>query len=297
MRKVNLFIVGAARCGTTSLWRALNRHDEVCMPRELMFKEPAFFSDLKRNMNYRQYISLFQEATPERRIIGDASTAYLTDVSAAESIFKYNPDAKIVISLRNPADRAFSLYNWMVQEGYEYCGSFESALAMETRRMKKKIPNFFEPEYYWNFMYYHSGCYADQVKRFLVRFKDNVHIINFRSFVTDTETELERLCSFLGIKKIRPEQRKLNPSLRINYPKVQFFIRKIINVRTYLMTLCFHSPPVDKVSRDRMLRLIKKSDAVTVISRETRARLLCRYESGIRTLNRLTGMDFSEWLQ
>ncbi len=171
MRKPNFFIVGAAKAGTSSLWKYLNSHPQVFMPRDELHKEPCFFSSFGESMGLDYYLNLYATASEKQTLCGDASTAHLSDPVSAERIYAFNPDARIIIILRNPADRAYSLYNWMVQEGYEYAGSFEEALRLENIRAAKSIPNWFDYGYYWDFMYFRSGLYYQQVKRYLDLFK------------------------------------------------------------------------------------------------------------------------------
>ena len=144
----NFFIVGGARCGTTSLWQHLSMQPEVFMPEDEMVKEPAFFSYVGQRRTFDQYIDIFKEAGENHKWIGEASTVYLTDPESARSIYDFNKNARIIIMLRNPVHRAYSLYNWMVQDGYEYAGSFKKALSLEENRKNVKIPNYFEPEYF-----------------------------------------------------------------------------------------------------------------------------------------------------
>jgi hypothetical protein len=223
----NMFIVGAARSGTTSLWQILRRHPQMYMPVDELHKEPGFFSDLRGLNDIETYLDIFSNATEEHKWIGEASTAYLTDQSSAKRLFDFNPDAKIIIMLRNPADRAYSLYNWMVQDGYEYAASFEEAVELENIRSQKNIPNWFEPEYYWNYMYFQSGLYYEQVKRYLEYFGDNVMIIKFEHFSRDTLNIYDDVCSFLSLEKHSVDSQIHNLSRRVLSPSIQFLLRKL----------------------------------------------------------------------
>ncbi len=225
--KPNLFIVGAAKSGTSSLWQYLKANPQVYMPEDELYKEPAFFSSKGEGQGYENYIKVFGRASDEHQWIGEASTAYLTDPVSAKRIYDFNPSAKIIIMLRNPADRAYSLYNWMVQDGYEVAGSFEEALKLEEERIGKTIPNWFEPEYYWNYLYFRSGLYSEQVKRYLDAFKDNVLIIKFDEFKKDTVTEYKKVCDFLGVEMNEIPQIAFNPSKRVASAHLQFVLRKI----------------------------------------------------------------------
>lgn len=229
MKKPNLFIVGAARSGTTALWHHLKKNPCIFMPKELSLKEPAFFSSLKntRFNKFERYMTIFEPADKNHRWVGEASTAYLTDSESASRIHRYTPNAKIIIILRNPAQRAYSLYNWMVQEGYEYVQTFEEALRLEKIRINKKIPNYFEPEYYHNYLYFNSGLYSRQVKRFLELFKENVHVMKFEDFTKNPDSELNNVYNFLDIKPTGCcSDGYSNESKTVYSPVLQFILRK-----------------------------------------------------------------------
>ena len=167
MKFPNFFIAGAAKSGTTSLWRYLLQHPDIFMPSDIMYKEPAYFSDIKGMKDLNEYLSLFKNVTTEK-MIGEASAAYLTSPESPERIREVVPDAKFIIMLRNPIDRAYSLYNWMACNGYEPIEIFEQALEIEeTNRYENESFKNSNPEYYYNYLYFHSGLYSDQIKRFL----------------------------------------------------------------------------------------------------------------------------------
>lgn len=227
--KPNLFIVGAARSGTTSLWYHLKDHNRVFMPNDELNKEPAYFSVKGRWQGYAGYLDIFKRAEETHKWIGEVSTAYLTDPTSPQNIYEFNPNSKIIISLRNPADRAYSLYNWMVKDGYEYANSFEKALRLEDIRITKKIPNWFEPEYYWNYLYFHSGLYFKQVKRYLDLFSQNVHVIKFEALKKDFNNEYKKICSFLDLKPNKIGSEILNKSSQVYSAQIQFILRKVTN--------------------------------------------------------------------
>ena len=114
--KVDFFIVGAPKSGTTSLYHYLNEHFDVEMSSQ---KEPDFFSDeslQKQGMYYGRnrvdtigkYNALFEKEDVILR--GEASVSYLYYEDVPKKIKEYNHDGKIIIILRNPIDRAFSHY-------------------------------------------------------------------------------------------------------------------------------------------------------------------------------------------
>src|SRR5262245_23105956 len=110
----NFFIAGAPRCGTTSLWAYLRQHPDIFM----CAKEPhAFGRDLDSNGTGRfeefreldRYLRLFEKAGAAKRV-GDASPFYLYSRSAPAEIKSFDPEAKIIIVLRNPVDMVYSVY-------------------------------------------------------------------------------------------------------------------------------------------------------------------------------------------
>jgi len=226
-RRPDFFIVGAARSGTTSLWQYLKQHPKVFMPEDELNKEPAYFSEKGYTLGYKKYLLLFKGADNSHARVGEASTAYLTDPSSAKRIYDFLPNAKIIIMLRNPVDRAYSLYQWMVQEGYEYAESFEKALDLENERIGKQIPNWFEPEYYWNYLYFNSGLYYKQVKRYMELFGDNVCLVKMDDFKKNFTREYCRICRFLNLRPNTISPKIYNKSYQVYSSKIQFILRKI----------------------------------------------------------------------
>ena len=115
--KVRIFIVGAPKAGTTSLHYYLNEHPEILMS---SVKEPDFFLEKEiddiglyygttRIETSDKYHNLFSDKKDEE-IFGESSVSYLYYPEVPKRIKEYNTEAKIIIMLRNPVDRAFSHY-------------------------------------------------------------------------------------------------------------------------------------------------------------------------------------------
>ena len=142
-RKPDFFIVGAPKCGTTSLYYYLRQHPEIFLPD---YKEPHYFGkDLKKRSNEfidndDEYLSLFKDAKSNQKI-GEGSTFYLYSKSAPREIKDYNPGAKIIIMLRNPIDFLHSLHAQFLFSGNEDESDFKEALNLEEDRIQgKKLP-------------------------------------------------------------------------------------------------------------------------------------------------------------
>jgi hypothetical protein len=288
-RNVNFLIVGAAKAGTTTLVGYLKQHPQIFMPEDELYKEPAFFSRKGERMGIDKYLRLFDGAKPENKMIGEGSTAYLTDKVSAKRIYTYNPNMKIILILRNPIKRAYSLYNWMVQEGYEYAKNFENALLLEKTRKNKQ--SFFQPEYYWNYMYFSSGLYYEQVKRYLTEFNpNNILILIFEEMIKDTKSTFKNICEFLNVDFVDIEAKKENESRKVYHPFLSFWGRKIID---YMINPLFK--PESKIKRDCILYKLQKQKKPDNLNSVIKKTLLSKYTNDIKDLEILINKDLSLW--
>jgi hypothetical protein len=206
----NLFLVGAAKSGTTSLYRELAAHPSIFMS---PMKEPHFFSQIEPAPGWEaffphvstedKYLALFEGARGEE-LVGEASTSYLWDRQAADRIKRVVPQARILIMLRDPVDRAYSHYWNDVREGFEK-RSFLDALAEERRRSEPGA---------WgaSSLYIDCGRYAHQVARYLDRFGDAVLVTFLEDYVKDKEGTISSIHSFLGVGPVAsgPPLRRMN---------------------------------------------------------------------------------------
>lgn len=295
-KKPNFFIVGAARAGTTTLWRSLKKNPEVFMPGDEIFKEPAFFSDKGSALSLEEYLDIFSDARERHKLVGEASTSYLACPESAERIHGHNPAAKIIIVLRNPVDRAYSLYNWMVQEGYEYVSNFEGALKKEEYRKKKCIPNFFEPEYYWNYMYVGSGRYYAQVRRYKELFGDTVLVIKFDDLIFRFEETYEGICDFLRIKRNPVEMELHNVSKSVHLPFFSFVLRKAESITTAFMRCVAGDSWHRKTTRDVLLCLGVKNCKPKPMRSGTRKKIMYAYKDDLQRLSQLVPFSIEDWL-
>jgi hypothetical protein len=200
LRLPNFFISGAARCGTTSMWQYLRQHPDIHMPPAVEQKEPSHYCEIYGVHDRAVYLSLFKDAGT-KKMVGEASGPYLTSPDSPGRIQKEIPNAQFIILLRNPAKRAFSLYKWMQENGYEKCGTFEEALKAEKETRFQNdwfIKN--NGQYYYNFLYFNSGLYYEQVKRFYDTFgREQVLVFIFEEFAENTASAVKNAYSFLGV--------------------------------------------------------------------------------------------------
>lgn len=215
-RLPNFFIAGAARGGTTSMWQYLRQHPDIHMPPVFEWKEPSYYCELYGMRDRNAYLALFANAG-SRKMVGEASGPYLTSPDSPGRIRAEIPDARFIIMLRNPAERAFSKFKWMCENGYEKCETFEEALRAEVETRKDNV--WFmknNGQYYHNFLYFNSGLYAGQVKRFYDTFgQDRVLVIIFEDFARDTLHWVRQAYAFLGVDA------SFTPHLEVHNPTSQ----------------------------------------------------------------------------
>jgi hypothetical protein len=211
----NFFIVGAARSGTTSLDRYLSQHPEIYVTPK---KETHFFAredlplcsgpgdDRLSSILIRdeeEYARLFVKVKGEKAI-GESSAFYLCFPGAAERIATTIPDAKILIILREPVERAYSSYMFMFRDGRETSG-FEEGLSKEEERKQKG----YEP-IWW---YKELSLYYKQVKHYLDVFGiERVKVLLYEEFSANPGLVLRDVFNFLEVS----EDVAIDTSVRYN---------------------------------------------------------------------------------
>ncbi|MBY6204302.1 sulfotransferase family protein [Halomonas denitrificans] len=193
----DFFIVGAPKCGTTSMARYLTAHPELFVLRG----EPHFFgSDIDYNrprLTPRQYRALCRSAGRQR--VGDRSTWYLYSERAADEIHRARPDARIIAMLRDPAEMIHSLHAHHVQRGRrDDCVDLADALAREPKRRRGlAVPATARfPE---SLLYTSIPRYAEQLERYIRRFgRERVHVVVFDDLKSDPAAVHRRVLDFLG---------------------------------------------------------------------------------------------------
>ena len=195
--KVNLFIVGAPKCGTTAWYTYLQDHPDIFFPD---IKEPHFFaSDLPKmqwTSSLEQYEGLFSSAAPAKAL-GEASVMYLYSDRAADAIARYNPSARILIFLRDQVDFLSSLHNHYVFTFSESVESFEEAWRLSGNRPAETIPDQTDPKL---LDYRAIGRFHEQVERYFDRFPaSQIRVIRFDSWTGDPRKTYVEILEFLGL--------------------------------------------------------------------------------------------------
>ena len=294
IRQPDFFIVGAPRCGTTSMHYYLKEHPETFM---CEVKEPHFFgSDLVSQRFIRdkeKYLSLFSAAANEKRI-GESSIYYLYSKLAAAEIHESSPTAQIIIMLRNPVDMIYSLHSEHLFCGDETIRDFKTALMEEkNRRLGLRIP--VNCEIAFGLLYHEVAKYDEQLERYFNVFgRNNVKVIIFDDFKRDTARVYKETCEFLDVKSdCRPNCRVINANkIVINWVLMHFwrdppkFAQWLGNV----MPSSVRQRLVDRI-RSRSFQVAPRPP----MDQELRRQLQQEFLPGVERLSQLLGRDLTHW--
>jgi len=189
----NFFIVGAPKAGTSSLYAYLKDIPGIYMS---PIKEPNYFSaaiipatsSFGPIRDKKKYLSLFEKVKDEK-IIGEASPSYLSDPEAPKLIHEIVPDARILISLRDPVERAYS--NYLM---YKRLGWLQDSFHNELQKAKlEKNSNIGK-------LILQRGLYTNNVKRYFDVFgQKQVKVIIFEEMFHDVKSVLNDVLEFLGV--------------------------------------------------------------------------------------------------
>ncbi len=193
--KVDFFIVGAQKSGTTALHSTLSRVDGIQMS---MPKETHFFDNEDINWSQANYDSLntYFDWSSENTIRGEATPIYSYWPESLERIHAYNPAAKFIMLLRQPALRAYSHWRMEFQRGSESL-QFADAVSEPGRSRVTRAPGGIHPVY----SYVERGFYSKQIKRIKNLFPDEQLIyITSEKLWCEPQEMLKKISRFLGVE-------------------------------------------------------------------------------------------------
>ena len=203
----NLYLVGAAKAGTTALYATMARHPDIYAPHTL--KEPNFMAmegkplrfrgpgDMVKGGQFRslttreEYLDLYRPGIRLRWML-DASPLYLRDQYAPERILQYAPDARIMMVIRNPIEAAFSFYVMFRRDGREPFRDFLKAFEDSSRRLAAGWEEGWDIKGFFR--------YPAQIRRYLDLFEKNrLLILHYDELRADYAGVLNRIAGFLRI--------------------------------------------------------------------------------------------------
>ncbi len=294
----DFLILGAAKCGTTTLYNDLARHPDIFMSEP---KEPFFFEN-EYEMGLAYYRDTYFSGYGGQAVAGEARVANLFLPFVPERIKTSLPHAKLIAILRNPVDRAFSHW-WM-----KYCGgheraSFDQAIRSNLERLERGENLEGEAgERLWRSrvragnpahvdlpVYVDAGYYALQLKRYFRLFPEGqIKLLYFEQLRTEPLGMYGELCSFLGVDEAESPRRLSHERASLSSASIPFLkLDRILNI----------SPRLPPALRSNIRAVLNRFGNRPAMSAATREMLIEHYYPHNRDLERLMGRSFSGWNQ
>lgn len=292
----NLFIVGAPKCGTTSLYEYLRRHPQVFFP---AYKEPNHFCpelDIRDTVCVKSrddYLSLYNGSN-EKIWRGDASTNYLVSESAPMRIKAFCQSARILIALRPPVDMMHSYHREVLRSHDEDITDFYDAIgASAARRNGIRIPR--DTGIPRCLDYFAISRFALQVERYLQVFDHRaIKIVLLEDLALEPEKTFREILIFLGIDSSFKTDFLIHNETPRNVGFIEHSIKAIYlqpGVKQCVRLL------LPRQTRRRFLSGVRRVVHGTVKPDPRDDELRAASAADVHRLSRLIGRDLSHWQQ
>jgi len=309
MTMPNFLIIGAARSGTTALWEYLNEHPQVylCTPKHTRFfasmgRIPDFGGPTPPGLGSRStkrapyaitdiedYRALFEGANGETAL-GEASHSYLYTQGTPERVRKYLPDARLIAVLRDPVERAYSHFCFMVQNGREPAADFMQAIEEEEAGLRD--------DWWPTFQYLRVGFYYAQLRPYFDLFDPGqIRVYLQEDLRYDTLGVVQDVFRFLDVDDtfIPDVARRHNGSGIPKYQTVEALLGRPNLLKRVLRSYLPEEQRAlisNKVAKFRTRNLVRPPR----LPQATRELLVERYREDALGLQDLIKRDLSAWM-
>ncbi|RYU58354.1 sulfotransferase [Methylolobus aquaticus] len=301
MRNIDFFMVGAPKCGTTSLAGYLAEHPGIFMTDP---KEPSYFckddlrmNELRKIRTLQEYQRLLANVPPADGLLaGEASTLYLASPNAVGAILGYNPAAVFVVMMRNPLELAQSYHSEVVYAGMQKVADFSKAWRERTTIAHGAASDGLIPDP--RLLDYGYLCkLGDQLERLYHQVpRERVHVIFLEDMKANVREVYENTLRFLG----KPSDG------RVDFPVLNQ--RKEARYRWLVKLVRTCARDVARPIKARLglshgtglLRRLENFNRVEVEQAKPdgalRDDLIRFFADDVKKLGRLTGRDLTHWL-
>ncbi len=222
----NFFIIGAPKCGTTSMSVYLSSHPDIIISNP---KEPHYFSKDINNGGIRkmqEYLDCFSSVDKKANAIGEASTLYLYSKVAVPNILAFNKDVRFIVMLRNPKEVAYSYHQLALKMFGETETNFETAWDyLDDRQEGKHVPAGCPDNKL--ICYGNIAKFGEQIEQLLsIVDHKKVHFIIFEDLDKNPKKEFQSVLEFLNLDSYYQTNFVIhNPTQTIK----NLFVTKMIN--------------------------------------------------------------------
>lgn len=314
MKYPNFFVVGVAKAGTTSLYHMLGSHPEIYLT---PIKETNYFArkdldfdnfrpDFKHNttidvgryiqegMTYQihcanvtepeHYLALYQNAK-EEKALGEICNSYIFCPNAMGEIYLEYPQAKIIVMLRNPIERAFSGYIMNLREGKILSSSFMDEIK---RDEQLEVVKWGE-----HISYLHAGKYFEQIKRIYQYFpKEQVRIYLYDDYKVNKKEVMRDMYSFLGVDSsfFPSSDKRVNEAGLPRFKYLNYFIAQTGFLRKWARSI------LGDKGKALATKMMYANDNIPKLSEEEKRYLTNYYREDVEKLSALLNRDLKVWL-
>ncbi|MFE8072070.1 sulfotransferase [Marinobacteraceae bacterium S3BR75-40.1] len=268
---VNFFFIGPSKTASTWLYLSLAEHPQF----NVSPGKDIYFFDRFFNYGVDWYHRQFEEPTPQQWT-GDFSHDYILSEKALTRIKQYNPDARLLVCLRDPFARTESGIRFLQRNGYGY-GGIENLVV--------KHPELIE-----------GSLYARNLERVYRHFdRDNVLLLEYQQLQNDSRLFLEQVYRFFDVEYFAPSvaEKVVNKSSAPRSRVIAYWVKRL----ALLARAIGLGSMVGRIKMQPVVArlLYKQSSDVYSLSENDREYLASFFNPDIDKLSALTGKDFSGW--
>lgn len=306
--------MGERRSGSTTLAQWMAQHEDISMLERMDY---SYFLDralVKRTPTSHEpddeswllshspadYIEVFSHL-PQHSTIGCKAADYFFFYPVHDRIKKYLPHTKFIVVLRNPLQRAWSMYWNEVGKGREQL-NFDEAINIEDERIKSSTYNLLHHSYKTR------GLYAQSLERFIDKFgQDRIYVVTLEALRSDPVQELNKIYEYIGVSQIQnftPEKKVYNhnwTTIQKPFIKKNKLLSAIERKWDKLLSLSMRVLLPNVYDRrkwyGKLTKLTRKTKEDFVMSDETKTKLLSYYSDDTQRLQDYLGIDLSSWQQ
>ncbi|MEP7109804.1 MAG: sulfotransferase domain-containing protein [Ferruginibacter sp.] len=244
-KKINCFLIGAQKAGTSSFYDWISQHPEIEGPDQM--KDMHFFTLNRYFQKGYSWLESFYGNKKGAKVRLQGAVNYIFLEEAPGKILEYNAESKFILILRNPVRRAFSAFKYFEKLGVEK-RPFADSLSDEFNKPTK------EDHFRYNFTYINHGYYCKQLQTWLKYFrKEQFCILIYEEVFKNPESYIKQVFEFLGVNAdFKPRLTRKNETGEVKY--------------RWLNNLIFANP--------KLLKALKKAKLDRIISFSIRVKFL-----------------------
>jgi hypothetical protein len=281
-RKINFIHLGPGKTGSKWLSKVLKKHPHIFVPGiDIYFFDRSKF--YKKGLGW--YHSFFKDSNETHTAIGELSHDYIHSEIAAKRIKKYNPDIKLIITLRNPADLCNSIYHGIKISGFDsetssnvYGKSYEESLESNTELLK-------------------FGLYAKKISFYIENFKrEDILILNYDELIIDKKEYLKKIFDFLNVENL--EDLANTPAFNVSKnPRIKILgiiAKKTANLFRVLNLFSF----LAILKNSQFIKDVLFKENIKKLSEKSRKKIVRKYFiDDIKQLEKKSNLDLHNWYQ